>query len=203
MAEISSITTVIRGFIKDQARTDGRDAFEFDTDSKFTLSEDFPIESSMQVFKNGSLLPTGDWSYNSNTNQITIDIVTSGDSLDQDDTILITYDYYGKYSDTEIAGYIRSSLAWFTVFRYKKLFQINEDGDEVISKNDVNPTDSEQQLIAIISSIEIDPNNTNIRTPDFTLTGVENKSKKDQIKEVFMKWLKFTGEIEFIEDEDC
>lgn len=199
MANITSITELIRGFIKDQQKIDGRNIFSYDTDNKFTLSEDYPLESSIKVYLNDELMNTVDWSYNSDTNQVIIDPLTSGVILNQGDSIIIVYSYYKKYSDDEIKGYIKSSLIWFTVYRYKKIFQI--DDDDVVAINDVNPTTEEQYLIALITATEIDPNNARLSTPDFSYTGEENKSKKEQIGDIFRNWQRFVGNIEWLEDE--
>ena len=201
MANITTITTLVRGLIKDQIRKNNGDEFEVEADDKFTLQEDFPVESSINVYKNDELMNTTDWSYSSDTNQVIIDPVTSGVVLDPGDTIVISYNYYEKYSDSEIIDFIKSSLIWFAVYRYKKLFEVASDDEDVIAINAVNPTTEEQYLIAMITAIEIDPNNVDIRTPDFQLTGSENKSKKDQIGDVFSKWLRFVGTIDFLEDE--
>lgn len=195
---VISVSAIIRGHIKDLEKTDGRDAEEFNTNPSFTLSEPFVSEPSIQVFQNGNLLATQDWDYNSSTNQVTIVFVTTGGALNKDDVILITYSYFKKYSDTEIKAFISSSFSYFVENRYKKIFEVNED-DEIVSCNDVDPTQRELHFIAIIASILIDPQNIDIRTPDFQLSAQRDKSDREQIAEAFTRFQKFVGEVDFDE----
>ena len=198
----ASIITKIRGLIKDLLKTTGRDAFEYDTDSSFSLSENYVSSSGMKVYQNGSELSSSDWSYSATTNKVTITPVTSGVSLTKGDNILITYSYYEKYSDTEITSYIKSNLTRFTQKKYKKTFYMN-DSDEVVTLNGENPNDEESDIIALITSIDIDPQNINVRIGnDFTISATENKSKSQLINEVFNEFNRSYGIIEFLEEED-
>jgi len=195
---VSSITPIIRGLIKDLEKTDGRDPFEFDSDSNFNLSEPFVSEPSIAVFQNGTLLDASDWTYNSSNNIVTISFVTTGGSLNADDIILITYDYFKKYSDNEIQGFITSALSYFSENRYKKIFEVNDD-DEIVACNDVDPTQRELYFISIISSILIDPMNIEIRTTDFQLSANREKSDREQISEAFNRYQRFVGQFDFDE----
>ena len=201
MAEVTtaSIITNIRGLIKDIAKSDGRDVFEYDDDNSFSLGEDFVSSSTIKVYKNNSLVDTDDWSYSSDTNKVTIVYVTSGQSLTKGDTILIVYSYYAKYSDNEIRDYIKSNLTKFTQKRYKKTFYMNAS-NEVVTLNGINPTTEEGNVIAILTAIDIDPQNVTIRTPDFTISASENKSKSEQVQELFDSWLRSFGNVNFMED---
>jgi len=198
MAQVttSDVITLIRGLIKDLAQTDGRDSHTYDSDTSFSLSKDYVVESSISVYKNGTELTlTTDYTYNSTTNKITITA-----SLTKNDDILITYNYYARYSDSEITSFIKSSLSHFTARRYKKYFYIN-DSDEIVTLNGVNPTYEEGDAIARITAIEIDPQNTRIRTPEFTVESVERKSKKEQIDEVLDSFMRSYGVVDFLEDD--
>jgi len=190
----ASIITTIRGIVKDIQKTDGRDAFEYGTDTTFKLSKSYISSSGMKVYKNGTELTTG-WSYNSTTNRVTITA-----SLTSGDDIIITYSYYEKFSDTELTSYIKANLAWFTRRRYKKHFYMNSN-DEVVTLDGINPTEEEGNIIAIITAIDIDPKNFRIRTPDFTIEAEETKSKSEQINEVFDQFLRNFGKIDFLEIE--
>jgi len=197
----SSIITLIRGLIKDILSTGGRDVFQYDTDTSFKLSEPRVSSSTINVYQNGTLLPATEWSYNSNTNKVTITCVSSGYSLTAEDIINITFSFYEKYSDSEITSYISSNLTRFTQKRYKKRFYLSSS-DEVLTDNGENPTRSEGDLIAIITAIDIDPQNINIKTRDFSLSSAENQSKSEQINYVFNQFARGYISLDFLEIEE-
>jgi len=203
MADVTtaSIITLIRGLIKDLLNTEGRDSFEYDSDSSFKLSEPRVSSSTIKVYQNGSELPSTEWAYNSDTNKVTITFVSSGYSLTSGDSIIITYSFYEKYSDAEITSYIKSNLTRFTQKRYKKRFYMNSS-DEVVTDNGVNPTRSEGDLIALITAIDIDPQNIDIRTRDFQISATENKSKSELINDVFSQADRGYISLDFLEIED-
>ena len=196
---VSDIISVIRGLIDDKNRIDGRDAFPpFSGDNVYTLSEDFVSELTIAVFQNGTQLDSQDFSYNSDNNQVTINFISSGLSLNTDDNILIKYNYNKKYSDTEIQGFLESSLSYFVKHQYKKVFEVNS-GNEVVAVNDLDPTTEELYIIAQIASILIDPQNVRIAIPDLSISAKRDKSDQDQIKDVFVYFKNFIGTIEFEE----
>ena len=197
----SSIITLIRGLIKDLSSSDGRNTFEYTSDTSFKLSENRISSSSIIVYQNGTVLPATEWSYNSDTNKVTISMVSSGYSLTSGDAIMITYSFYEKYSDTEITSYISSNLTRFTQKRYKKRFYLSSS-DEVLTDNGENPTRSEGDLIAIITAIDIDPQNINIKTRDFSLSSAENQSKSEQINYVFNQFARGYISLDFLEIEE-
>lgn len=196
---VTDIIPVIRGLIDDKNRIDGRDSYVFNgNDNIFTLTEDFVSESTITVFQNSVQLDSQDFSYDSDNNQVTIVFVSSGLSLNEDDNILIKYNYNKKYSDTEIQGFLESSLVYFPQYQYKKIFEINTN-NEVVAINDLDPTTEELYIIAQIASILIDPQNVRIAIPDLSISAKRDKSDQDQIKEVFTYFKNFIGTIDFEE----
>lgn len=191
--ELVTIRRLVRALLKDRLRIDGRDAYKFDGDAHFTLSEDFPDSATVKVFKNGTLLSTG-YSYNSSTNIVTITTI-----LATNDTILITYSYFDKYSDSELTDYIESSFLYFSQFGYRKVFKLNDDRTEVLTINGINPCVRECYEIAIITSICIDPENIDIRTKDFSLTATNKESKNELIQKALMQFTVWYGDFEFQE----
>lgn len=188
---VTDIIPIVRGLVDDKIRVDGRDTFLYDGDIIFTITEDFISSSTITVFQNGTELASGDFSYNSDNNQVTITA-----SLSDNDTILIKYHYYKKYSDTEIQGYLESALSYFPMYQYEKVFEVN-DSDEVVAINDLDPTTEELYIIAQITSILIDPQNVKIAIPDLSMSAKRDKSDQDQIKEVFVYFKNFVGTIDF------
>jgi hypothetical protein len=162
--------------------------------ASWKLDKDYVSSTGMKVFKNGTELTTG-WSYNSSTNKVTITA-----TLVSADDIIITFNYYERYSDAEILSYVEANLARLVALGYKKYFYLN-DSDEVVTLNGINPTEEEGQIIALITAIDIDPQNINIKTPDFTISATENKSKSEQIQEVFARWQICYGVFDFLENK--
>lgn len=196
----ANIITQIRGLIKDLLNPNGRDAYEYDTDSSFKLGTDRVSSDTIIVYQNGTLLPSTEWSYNSDTNKVTITMVSSGYSLTAGDIIIITFSFYEKYSDSEITSYISANLTRFTQRRYHKRFYMNSS-DEVVADNGTNPTRSEGDIIAIITSIDIDPQNIKIKTRDFELSPTENKSKSELINEAINGFDRGFISLDFLEIE--
>lgn len=191
---VSTILRITRSFLKDNLRTDGRDSYIFQGSASFTLSEDYPSASSIVIYKNGTVLSTG-WSYNTSTNIVTITAL-----LSTNDIILIVYSYYDKYSDSELLGYLECALARFSQFGYRKTFKLNDARTEVLTIDGVNPTANECYQLAIITSIETDAMNIDIRTKDFSLTATEKESKSDLIAKALSQFTTWYGEFSFDED---
>jgi len=196
----ASIITLIRGIIKDLLNSSGRNVYEYDTDNAFKLSSARVSASTIIVYQNGTALPSSEWSFNADTNKVTLTMAGSGYSLTFGDTIMITFSYYEKYSDTEIISYIKSNLVRFTQRKYKKRFYMNAS-DEVVTDNGFNPSREEGDMIAIITSIDIDPQNIEIKTRDFTITPAENKSKSEQMQDAFMQFNRGYISLDFLEIE--
>lgn len=191
---ISTIERLVRALLKDRLRTDGRDTYIFQGSASFTLTEDFPSAASIVVYKNGSILSTG-YSFNASTNVLTITAI-----LATNDIIMVAYSYYDKYSSAEILDYIESSLCYFSQFGYKKIFKLNDARTEVLAINGENPTVKEGYEIAIITAINIDPSNIEIRTKDFSLTATEKESKSDLIAKALNQFTTWYGDFSWEED---
>jgi len=193
----ANILTMIRGFIRDNLKSNGRDSFQYDTDTSFQLSQDYVSSATITVYINGTLKTiTSDYTYNSSTNKVTITA-----SLTKNDDVDIAYSYYEKYSDTELLAFIKCNLGRFVEHRYSKYFYINDDGD-VVTLDGFDPTVEEANVIALITSVDIDPKNITVRTRDFTITSEQNKSKAEQINEIFSRWMRAFGKIDFLDEED-
>ncbi len=187
----ASVITIIRGLIEDLIRTAGRDSEIYDTSSVFFITEDFVSSATITVYVNG--VETSNFTYDSDNNAVTI-----ADSIADNATVLIKYSYYKKYSDTELEGYLESSLAYFPLYQYKKTFEINAD-DEIVAINDFIPSSNELYFIAIIASILVDPQNVKVSIPDLALSAKRDKSDQEQIRESFRNFHNFLGTIDFEE----
>jgi len=188
---VSSVISIIRGLIDDKLRIDGRDSYIYYGDNIFTLTEDFVSSSTISVFKNGIELSGGDYTYDSDNNQVTISV-----SLSTNDTILIKYSYYKKYSEVEIQGYLESSLSYFPLYQYKKTFTIDEN-DNIVAVNNYEPTVDELYFIAIIAHIVVDPQNVKISIPDLNISPKRDESDTEQIRKAFSNFMNFLGTFNF------
>jgi len=205
----SRILQYVRGLLRDQADITGSNLFEYISDNKFTLSEPFVDESSIKVYVNGDIISPADFDYDATTNRVIIDM-PSGSLLISGDMINILYTFFQKYSDNELIGYLNSTLCEFTRFRYKKILMLDDDNDVVsvdmdnsdfTSTNDTGVTLREQQFIAIIMAIMIDPQNVKIKTPDFEYTPPMSESKQDQLINAFQTFQRFMGSVVYLEDD--
>jgi hypothetical protein len=192
--QISTIERLVRALLKDRLNITGRDTYIFQGSASFTLTEDFPSASTVLVYKNGTLLTTG-YSFNATTNILTITAL-----LATNDIILITYSYYDKYSSAEILDYIESSLAYFSQFGYRKTFKLNDARTLVVTIDGENPTAREGYEISIITAINIDPMNIDIRTKDFSVTAMEKESKSELIAKALNQFTTWYGDFSFEED---
>ena len=107
---LTTLTTLVRYLLGDilTSMSPG-DIFTYSTSSVFTLSET-NISSVTTILKNDVELGSGDYTYDSDTNKVTISA-----SLTSGDTIEIRYTYYPNYSDSEIQSYIYASIVHLSI----------------------------------------------------------------------------------------
>jgi hypothetical protein len=154
---VSDITSNVRRLIDDNLVT-VEDVFTYGSSTSFTPTES-NVSSIVDVLVND--VSSGvTHSYNSTTGKVT---VTS--SLTAGDTVEIQYTCYKNYSDAEIKNYIRNALIHLTINQYYT-FEYDSTGDEIYP----TPSTKEGNLIALITSILINPDNRTIRLPDITIS---------------------------------
>ncbi|GAG74931.1 unnamed protein product [marine sediment metagenome] len=183
---LNQVRTKIRALIEDFTKSDF-EVFTYTNSSIFILSES-NIVSIVEVSKNSSVLGSGDYSYDSTTNKLTII-----GSLIQGDIITVNYTYT-KYSDTELTEYVRAAIVWISIFGY-------EETDYEIENDDFYPTPDNKtlDLFALISSIIIKPNYTIYRLPNLTVKYPRNKSKEEKIEKLIVRFNRGLGISEVIE----
>jgi len=172
---LETLRTNIRALITDLSKS-GVETFTYITSSIFDIAESNIITIS-KVLKNGSELGTGEYSFDSTTNKVTIIV-----SLTSNDIIEIDYTYY-KYSDTELTEYIRASLVWMSIFD-------TSCKDYEIETDDIYPTPDNQtlDLTAIIASILIQPNWNEYRLPNLTVRYPRTLSKEEKIEKLINRF---------------
>ena len=153
---LTDLETLIRYILVDIATT-GSDIRTYQNSTVFTLSEP-NVNSIIEVLKNDTPLTSGQFSYDSDTNKLTVSA-----SLVSGDIIEIQYNYYPNYSSSEIQGYAQAALVHLSVNNYYT-WQIVE-GTIYPS-----PEPNEINLIAFITSVLINPDNKSYSLPDIRIT---------------------------------
>lgn len=170
MSDISTIETLVRYQIGDFSHSQiPGDIFTYVSSSVFTLSEANVI-SVTAVYKNGSALTAGQYSFNSSTNKITISA-----SLSADDSIEVQYTYYPQKSSAQIEAYIRAAVIHLSMNGYYT-FEVDEDDNFYPEL-----TDREKNLVAFITAILIKPDNVSYRLPDISFTVPKSLPTRDLI----------------------
>jgi hypothetical protein len=164
----STIAAKIRHLIEENLKS-GTDIFTYGSSDIFTLTE-LNISAVTTVFKNDVELDSGDWSYDSDTNKLTLSVsgVSSGD------VIQVDYTYYPNYSLAELQNYIQASILQLSINNFKTF---------VVNSTNINPepTEREQNLIAAIAGILIRPGNITYRLPDITYTVPSTSLTKEEM----------------------
>ena len=166
----TQIIAFLRAILGDEIRN-GLDIAQYGISNVFSLSES-NTQTVVSVAVND--VTSGiTYTYNATTQKVTI---TS--SLLVDDIIEINYTYYSNYSDNELIGYIRHALGYISINQYAD-WQI-KDNDNIYP----TPRFAEQNLIAMIAAVIIDPENKSIRTPDFSVNIKNPMSTADTISKI-------------------
>jgi hypothetical protein len=149
---INKVRTLIGDYL-----TNVSDIFTYENSKIFSLTEN-NVGTITEVYVNDAISNITH-TYSSTSNKVTITTaLTSGD------TIKIDYTAYQNYSDTEITSYIQAALVHLSINNY-----YNFEYDS--TTNDIYPTpeSKEENLIAIVTSLLINPDNRTIRLPDLTI----------------------------------
>lgn len=179
LSTIENLRNKIRALVSDLLKTEP-ETFTYTNSAIFTLAED-NIESIMQVTKNGVALGTGEYSFDSSTNEITIDPDT-GNELVNGDVIIVKPTYY-KYSDTELDDWIKASLVWLSVFNAS-------ENDFELENGDIYPTPDNRtlDLIVLVASILMKPDWTEYRLPTLTVRYSNRISNEDKIEKLINRF---------------
>lgn len=187
---MTEIILKIRHLINDNSISTS-DIFTYGSSKVFTLSES-NVNEVVTIYRND--VSNAYYTYNSTTKK-----VTYTGNLTSGDTIQIDYTYYPNYSDTEIQSYIHSALVHLSNHNYEDF--------TVESGNNIYPTltPEEENLVALIASILIEPDNKTIRLSDITIGlpfSLSNVSTYDKIAKVIASFKKNThGVFELLGNE--
>jgi len=162
-----------------------RDPFDYDNSSVFTLTESNVVSvTSVEVNEEDSGVT---YTFDSTTGQVT---VTS--SLTYGDIVTITYTYYDNYSTNEVEAAIKGALAHISINKYND-WQVYAD-DGIYPEPEIN----EQNLIAVIASVILDPDNVSYKLPDISVIAPPDDPLPVKISKIIGRFKKNTGIIEII-----
>lgn len=184
--QLSDVETQVRYLIEDTLQS-GNDIFTYENSNVFSLTED-NVTSVTKVYKNSVELDSGSWTYNSDTNKVTVSGLTVGDVVE------IDYSYYVNYSSTEIQSFIQSALIYISSFNYYTW---------EVRSNYIYPEPStrEQNLIALVTAILIKPDNKTYALPNLRIIAPKDIPTADKISKVIGIFKKDThGIIEVIQE---
>lgn len=182
------IIAKLRDLIQDNLVSNGTQTEEFLSSKIFTLYFSNVETSTIKVYRNGSLVSGANYTFDEDTAKLTYTgTIVTGDNIE------ITYSYYAKYSDNELAGYVRSALYYLSAEQYKT-FTITSG--EIL---DPEPTEMENNLIALVASILVKGNIRSYRTPEFTITFGDNLSTDQMIKQSILQFKKAYGNYTYID----
>lgn len=168
---METIITKVRQLIADNLVT-YRDIFTYEASKIFTLSEP-NVVAIVDVYRN-DVTSAVIHAYNTSTKKVTISsTLTSGD------TVEVEYTTYLNYSDTELTNYIQSALTYISLSGYFD-FTYDSATDEIYP----TPDNREENLIAMIASLIINPDNKSIRLPDISISNPEKLSLSDKIGKI-------------------
>jgi len=180
-----NITIKLRSLIEDGYKFCS-ETFTYNGSSKiFTLKESNISSATIIVKKNGVIWSASNYSFDSNTCDLTI----TG-TLADDDVLTVTYNAYKKYSDTELQGYICAAITKISGEHY---------GEFVVASTTITPTptEAEENMIALVATIMINKSIARYQTPDFTIQFIENESIDQKIRRIVKQFNRSYGSIEF------
>jgi len=153
---ISDLEPVVRSLVGDFSST-GRDIFTYTNSAVFTLTEENIVTVDDVLVNDVSSGVSS--SYSTTKNQVTI-----ASALTNGDTVEVQYTFYSNWSSAEIEQYIRAALAHLSVNQYKELL-----ADPTTDQIHPEPDPKDQNIIAVVASILLKPDNKSIRLPDLTI----------------------------------
>lgn len=184
---LEKIIEKIRSLIEDAPSKSDTESFTYSNSSVFPLAEE-NLQEIIKVTKNSTELGSGEYSYDSTTNELTITT-----SLSDGDLIIVKYSFY-KYSETELMEFIRASLIWLSVFSDCETDYELEDS-EIYPTPDNRTTD----LISLIASILIKPDYNQYSLPNLRVTYPRTMPKEEKIENLIKKFNSGLGISEIIE----
>lgn len=169
---ITEVETLVRNLLGEIAKTQSPgDIFTYGSSSVFTLTENNVVEI-LSVLINDVEIGESEYSYNTSNNKVTITA-----SLVAGDTVEIQYTFYPNYSSTEIQNFIKAATIHISACNYTTF----------VIENDIiypSPTREEENLIAMVAAILINPDNTSYSLPDIRVTAPKDLPTIEKIRKI-------------------
>jgi len=150
-----SLETKTRNLIGDIEES-SYDVFTYGSSNVFTLSESNVV--SVDDVSINDVSSGVSYTYNATTNKVTINT-----SMLVGDVVKVQMSVYSNYSSTEIQGYIQAAITFLSVYNYYTWEVI----DNVVYPE---PEISEQNLIAMVAALIIEPDNKSYRLPEIGIS---------------------------------
>lgn len=176
---LAEIMGKIRALVGDAPAKNSFEVFTYTVSGIFTIAEQ-NITLTTVLINN---VETSDYSYNASNGKITVTAsgLSSGDIVQVDFT-------YSNYSDTELKEYLRAALTYISIYSA-------DDQDLEIEDESIYPTPSNslEDLIAIITSIIIKPNFAKKTVAGNTTVYPKTMSKEKMIEEKIVRFNRGLG----------
>ena len=172
---IASIGLVTR-YLVDDLSTNAVDIITYTTTPIFTLTESNPI-SITDVLVNGH---SSGVTYTTSADKTQVTITSSLTALD---IVEIDYTCYKNWSDTEVQGYVQAAIVHVSVNNVCTFKIVNNTMYP-------EPLDEQVNLIAMIASILINPQNISYRMPDIAVTVPKDLPTIDKIRKIIHMYKK-------------
>jgi len=170
---LTNIIAKIRGLTEDYERTTS-DIRKYVSSKIFTLNQEHPTSLVATYINNLPLESGQSATLDTSTNQVTIVA-----NLVMDDVIEFKYKFYCKNSDEILKQYIISALVWISLYGDED-FELEDDGVDAYVYP--TPNNKEEDLIAVVASILINPNFETYKFGNVTMTYPKNTPKDDKIR---------------------
>lgn len=186
---LAEIREKVRALVNDIGESQ-IESFTYTTSNIFKLCGN-NVTAVTQVLVGGNALASGE-SYTLNGNEVTVDAsLTAGDEVE------ITYTAY-KYSDSELTEYVKASLVWISIFDDTSDEDFEIEDDEIYP----TPTNKQEDLIALITSILIKPDYSKYQLPNLTVVYPRTMSKEERIELIITRFRRGIGALDVIEWDD-
>lgn len=178
---LSDLTNKVRYLLEDNV-AEGRDIREYETSDIFTISEANVISVS-DVLVNEVSLGSGLWEYSSSTNKVTI---TGSSGITTGDTLELLFTFYPNYSDSVLEKYTQAAIVHISANNYK---------DFIVEASEIHPepTERETNLISLIASILVNPDNRSYNLPEVRVGIPKDLPTKDKISKTIAIFKKDTS----------
>jgi len=169
---LTTLATKVRNLLGDFSITQ-KDVFTYASSAIFTLTQNNPVAVTI-VYKNSVELSSSLWSFDSDTNKVTLTgTLTTGD------TIEIDYTCYLNYSTAEINAYIQSAIIYLSINNY---YDFRYDSTTSCIYPELE--EREENLIAMVTSVLVEEPIQALRLPDLTINFPNNLNKDSKISKI-------------------